>query len=101
MTEPDFENGEQAAAFVDELATLLRFLDVCSANMSTGELRVDINISRGPTRQQQGPIVEVNNVNSLRGIRHAVDFELRRQRQVVEGGGEVVNEPRSFDLMSK
>lgn len=72
VTNPDFTNGIQAAAFVDELSTMLRFLRVCSANMSTGELRVDVNVSLGPSVREQGPVVEVKNINSLRSIRHAI-----------------------------
>lgn len=72
VTDPDFGTSFQAAAFVDELATLLRHLRVCSANMSTGEMRVDINVSVGPSIHQQGSVVEVKNVNSLRAIRYAI-----------------------------
>lgn len=72
VTDPVFTSSCQAAAFVDELASLLRHLDVCSSNMSTGEMRVDINVSIGPSISQQGPVVEIKNVNSLRAIRYAI-----------------------------
>uniref|UniRef100_A0A5K3EMY4 Glutamyl-tRNA(Gln) amidotransferase subunit B, mitochondrial n=1 Tax=Mesocestoides corti TaxID=53468 RepID=A0A5K3EMY4_MESCO len=97
VTEPVFSWGCQAAAFVEELSSLLRHLRVCSANMSAGELRVDINVSIGPSKSEQGPIVEVKNVNSLRTIRQAIDFEIARQCEVVQSGGVVVNETRSYD----
>lgn len=72
VTDPVFSTSSQAAAFVNELATLLKHLRVCSANMSTGEMRVDINVSIGPSVSQQGSVVEIKNVNSLRAIRHAI-----------------------------
>lgn len=100
VTDPDFSTSYQAAAFVDELATLLHHLRVCSASMSTGEMRVDINISVGSSISQQGSIVEVKNVNSLRAIRCAIDYEVSRQRGIFCSGGTVINETRSFDLLS-
>lgn len=72
MTDPVFTTSSQAAAFVGELASLLRHLRVSSSNMSTGEMRVDINVSVGSSLSQQGPVVEIKNVNSLRAIRHAI-----------------------------
>ncbi|KAM7537204.1 hypothetical protein Aperf_G00000077717 [Anoplocephala perfoliata] len=100
VTDPVFTASCQAAAFVDELACLLRHLQVCSSNMSTGEMRVDINVSIGSSISQQGPVVEIKNVNSLRAIRHAIDYEVHRQRKVFQAGGKVINETRSFDLVT-
>ncbi|VDO07810.1 unnamed protein product, partial [Rodentolepis nana] len=98
VTDPVFTMSCQAAAFVDELASLLRHLRVCSSNMSTGEMRVDVNVSIGPSVSQQGPVVEIKNVNSLRAIRHAIDYEIHRQRKICQSGGKVINETRSFDV---
>ncbi|VUZ57199.1 unnamed protein product, partial [Hymenolepis diminuta] len=100
VTDPVFSTSSQAAAFVSELASLLRHLRVSSSNMSTGEMRVDINVSVGSSVSQQGPIVEIKNVNSLRAIRHAIDYEIHRQRKIYNSGGKIVNETRSFDLLS-
>ncbi|KAL5110715.1 Glutamyl-tRNA Gln amidotransferase subunit B mitochondrial [Taenia crassiceps] len=100
VTDPDFGTSYQAAAFVDELATLLHHIRVCSANMSTGEMRVDINVSVGPSTSQQGSVVEVKNVNSLRAIRHAIDYEISRQCRIFRSGGTIINETRSFDPIS-
>ncbi|VDK32300.1 unnamed protein product [Taenia asiatica] len=100
VTDPDFGTSYQAAAFVDELATLLHHLRVCSANMSAGEIRVDINVSVGPSISQQGSVVEVKNVNSLRAIRYAIDYEISRQCRIFRSGGIIINETRSFDPIS-
>ncbi|KAL5970928.1 Glutamyl-tRNA Gln amidotransferase subunit B mitochondrial, partial [Taenia solium] len=103
VTDPDFGTSYQAAAFVDELATLLHHLRVCSANMSTGEMRVDINVSVGPSISQQGSVVEVKNVNSLRAIRSAIgraNHEISRQCGIFRSGGTIINETRSFDPIS-
>ncbi|VDM36618.1 unnamed protein product [Hydatigera taeniaeformis] len=101
VTDPDFNTSYQAAAFVNELSTLLHHLRVCSANMSTGELRVDINVSVGISSSQQGSVVEVKNVNSLRAIRYAIDYEIFRQCRIFRSGGAIINETRCFDPVSK
>ncbi|KAF5398792.1 Glutamyl-tRNA(Gln) amidotransferase subunit B mitochondrial [Paragonimus heterotremus] len=97
VTEPDFNHPSQAAAFVNELAILLSFLGCCNANASLGELRVDVNVSVGPSLTEQGPRTEVKNVNSIRAVSHAIAFEIDRQMQTVRDGGALVNETRSYD----
>lgn len=72
VTEPDFVCANQAAAFVTDLACVLSSLGVCGANASTGELRVDVNVSVGPSWTDQGPRTEVKNVNSIRSLARAI-----------------------------
>ncbi|KAF8565056.1 hypothetical protein P879_08779 [Paragonimus westermani] len=97
VTEPDFNHPSQAAAFVNELAVVLSFLGCCNANASLGELRVDVNVSVGPSRTEQGPRTEVKNVNSIRAVSHAIAFEINRQMKTLRDGAAVVNETRSYD----
>ncbi|KAF6779506.1 hypothetical protein AHF37_01095 [Paragonimus kellicotti] len=97
VTEPDFNHPSQAAAFVNELAILLSFLGCCNANASLGELRVDVNVSVGPSLTEQGPRTEVKNVNSIRAVSHAIAFEIDRQMRTLREGGALVNETRSYD----
>ncbi|VDN15843.1 unnamed protein product [Dibothriocephalus latus] len=72
VTNPTFTCAAQTVAFLEELASLLSFLGVCSANMSMGELRVDVNVSLGPDLDHQGAVVEVKNVNSFHAIKNSV-----------------------------
>ncbi|VDL81031.1 unnamed protein product [Schistocephalus solidus] len=74
VTNPTFTCAAQTVAFVEELASLLSFLGVCSANMSMGELRVDVNVSIGPDLHNQGPVVEIKNVNSFHAIKNSVGY---------------------------
>ncbi|KAL7053011.1 hypothetical protein AAHC03_026307 [Spirometra sp. Aus1] len=97
VTNPTFTCAAQTVAFVEELASLLAFLGVCSANMSTGELRVDVNVSVGPDLHSQGPVVEIKNVSGFRAIKNAVDYEIKRQTDILRRGGKVINETRFYD----
>ncbi|CAL8089243.1 unnamed protein product [Calicophoron daubneyi] len=97
VTEPDFICAPQAAAFIHELSCLLTFLNVCHANASLGELRVDVNVSVGPSWSDQGPRTEVKNVNSIRGVMNAIEFEVSRQVELLRTNQNVTNETRAYD----
>ncbi|GAA42391.2 probable glutamyl-tRNA(gln) amidotransferase subunit B mitochondrial [Clonorchis sinensis] len=101
VTEPDFTHSAQASAFLNELATVLSFLGACNANASLGELRVDVNVSVGPTLSCQHPRTEVKNVNSIRAVARAIEFEIDRQVNLIRSGEEVANETRSFDATTE
>ncbi|CAH8494694.1 unnamed protein product [Dicrocoelium dendriticum] len=101
VTEPDFTNSSQVAAFIKELSTVLSFIGSCSANASLGELRVDVNVSVGPSRTEQGPRTEVKNVNSVRGVANAIDYEIRRQTELIGLHGTVGSETRFYDPVQK
>ncbi|KAG4071605.1 hypothetical protein HA402_011759 [Bradysia odoriphaga] len=99
--EPDLNNGEEAAALIKELVLILRATGVCSCHMNEGALRVDANISINRHGDPLGVRTEVKNIGSVRGVAHAVDYEIQRQIDLVESGGRVHNETRSWDALSK
>ena len=99
---PDLFHGEEAASLVKELILILRKLDVCSCQMDLGALRVDANISvRKATDTDLGTRTEVKNINSVRGLVNAIEYEVDRQIQVIEEGGVITNETRSYDANLK
>lgn len=99
--EPDLSNGEEAAALIKELILIFRATGVCSCRMEEGALRVDANISINKPGEPLGIRTEVKNIGSVRGVANAVDYEIKRQIDLVEGGGIVRNETRSWDALSK
>ncbi|HTL07600.1 MAG TPA: Asp-tRNA(Asn)/Glu-tRNA(Gln) amidotransferase subunit GatB, partial [Chitinophagaceae bacterium] len=98
VTEPDLHSAEEAAAYITELRKLVRYLDVCDGNMEEGSLRCDANISvrlKGAT--QLGVKVEVKNLNSIRNVRKAIEYEVKRMIDLLEDGQPVLQQTRSFD----
>jgi len=98
---PDLRHGEEAAALVKELILMLEKLDTCKSRMELGELRVDANISVRKPNEQLGVRTEVKNLNSIRSVARAIEYEVARQVMVLEEGGVVENETRSFDFGMK
>lgn len=99
--EPDLTNGEEAAALIKELVLILKAIGTCSCHMDEGALRVDANISINKDGDALGIRTEVKNIGSVRGVANAVDYEIKRQIDLVERGGRVHNETRSWDAISK
>jgi aspartyl-tRNA(Asn)/glutamyl-tRNA(Gln) amidotransferase subunit B len=98
VTEPELNSGDEAFAFLTELRKLLRWLRVCDGNMEEGSMRCDANISVRPRGAVKlGTKVEVKNLNSIRNVRKAIEFEAGRLRGILEGGDAVQQETRSFD----
>jgi aspartyl-tRNA(Asn)/glutamyl-tRNA(Gln) amidotransferase subunit B len=98
VTEPDLRSAEEAYAFLTELRKILRYLDICDGNMEEGSMRCDANVSvrlKGETAL--GTKVEVKNLNSIRNVRRAIEFEARRLIGLVEKGLPVQQQTRSFD----
>jgi aspartyl-tRNA(Asn)/glutamyl-tRNA(Gln) amidotransferase subunit B len=98
VTEPDLHSSEEAYAYITELRKLVRYLNVCDGNMEEGSLRCDANISirlKGETKL--GTKVEVKNLNSIRNVKKAIDYEVDRMVELVEKGGQILQETRSFD----
>lgn len=98
VTEPCIHSAEDAFLFVTEVRRLVRWLGVCDGNMEEGSLRCDANISvrlKGAT--QLGTRVEVKNLNSIRNIKKAIEFEITRLIDIVESGGTIIQQTRSFD----
>jgi aspartyl-tRNA(Asn)/glutamyl-tRNA(Gln) amidotransferase subunit B len=98
VTEPDVRSAEEASALLTEIRQLVRFLNVSDGNMEEGSLRCDANISireRGSTTF--GTRCEVKNLNSMRNVRRAIDFEFGRQVEVISNGGSIVQSTLNFD----
>nr|CAD7399982.1 unnamed protein product [Timema poppensis] len=99
--EPDLQDGEEAAALVRELSMILERLGTCSCRMDEGALRVDANISVHKKGSPLGIRTEVKNIGSVRAVAHAIQFEIDRQVGVLELGGSIVNETRSWDAQCR
>jgi aspartyl-tRNA(Asn)/glutamyl-tRNA(Gln) amidotransferase subunit B len=98
VSEPDMRTPAQAREYVQKLRTILRYLDVCDGNMEEGSLRCDINISmRRKGDEKLGVKTEIKNVNSFKFIEQALEFEIGRQRAIVDGGGTVTQETLLWD----
>lgn len=100
VTEPDLRSAEEAASFVRRLQAIVRHLGVCNGNMEEGSLRCDVNVSlrrAGAPPGEMGERAEVKNLNSLRSLVAAVQYEERRQAAVLDAGGTVERETRGFD----
>ena len=98
VSEPDIRSSEEAHQFITEVRRLLKYLDICDGNMEEGSLRCDANISvRLKGVSKFGTKVEVKNMNSSRNVKRAIEFEIRRQVDIIEEGLEVIHETRSFN----
>ena len=97
VTEPDISSGEEAHKFAEELRLILRYLNVSDANMEQGQMRVEVNISISKEGEPFGTKVEIKNLNSFRTVRFAVEYEIKRQTEILERGDKVVQETRGWD----
>ena len=97
VSEPDLRSPEEAADFLTRLRALLRWLGTCDGNMQEGSLRCDANVSVRRPGAELGTRTEIKNLNSIRFLREAIEYEGRRQVEVIEGGGEIEQETRLFD----
>uniref|UniRef100_A0A8C4I3R1 Glutamyl-tRNA(Gln) amidotransferase subunit B, mitochondrial n=1 Tax=Dicentrarchus labrax TaxID=13489 RepID=A0A8C4I3R1_DICLA len=98
VMEPDMSCGEEAAAAVRELQLILQALGTCQGNMSEGQLRVDANVSVHKPGEPLGIRAEVKNINSVRYLARAIDYEIQRQIDILQRGGTVQNETRHSSL---
>ncbi len=97
VSEPDMRNADEAAAYVRKLRTILRYLGTCDGNMDEGSMRCDVNISVRKPGEAFGTRCEIKNVNSIRYVQAAIEYESRRQVELIEEGGKVVQETRLWD----
>lgn len=98
VTEPDLFSAEEAWQYVTEVRRLVRWIGICDGNMEEGSLRCDANISiRMKGETQLGTKVEVKNLNSIRNVKKAIEYEIERMIALVENGGKVQQQTRSFD----
>jgi len=97
VSEPDLRSAEEAGAYLRKLRSILRYLGTCDGNMEEGSMRCDVNVSVRRVGEPLSTRCEIKNVNSVRFLMQAIDYEARRQVELVEGGGKVVQETRLFD----
>ncbi len=97
VSEPDLRTPEEAAAYLTKLRSILRYLGTCDGNMEQGSMRCDANVSVRRPGDGLGTRCEIKNVNSIRFVRQAIDYEARRQVDLIEAGGAVQLETRLFD----
>lgn len=96
VTEPDIKSGEEAVVFAKELQLILRYLGISEANMEKGQMRVEVNISLSQDNEM-GTKVEIKNLNSFKSVKEAVDYEIKRQTEILEEGKQVIHETRGWD----
>ncbi|HKA70383.1 MAG TPA: Asp-tRNA(Asn)/Glu-tRNA(Gln) amidotransferase subunit GatB [Xanthobacteraceae bacterium] len=97
VTKPDLRSADEAKAFVTKLRTILRYLGTCDGDMEKGNLRADVNVSVRRRDEPLGTRCEIKNVNSIRFIGQAIEYEARRQIGIREDGGAIEQETRLFD----
>ena len=101
VSEPELSSGTEAYAYLNEVRKLLRYLEICDGNMEEGSMRCDANVSvriKGDTAF--GKRVEVKNMNSVRNVQRAIEHEFTRQIDIIEKGGAINQETRSFDAVN-
>lgn len=98
VSEPDMRSAKEAVAYMKKIHSLVRYLEICDGNMQEGSFRCDANVSIRPKGQEKfGTRAELKNINSFRNVERAINYEIERQIDVLEGGGEVVQETRLYD----
>ena len=97
VSKPDMRSSEEARAYVTKLRTILRYLGTCDGNMDEGSLRADVNVSVRRPGEGFGTRCEIKNVNSIRFMGQAIEYEARRQIGVLEDGGSITQETRLYD----
>ncbi|WP_448208118.1 Asp-tRNA(Asn)/Glu-tRNA(Gln) amidotransferase subunit GatB [Azospirillum sp. sgz302134] len=97
VSEPDMRSAEEAGAYVRKLRSILRYLGTCDGNMEEGSMRCDVNVSVRKPGQPFGTRCEIKNVNSIRFVMQAIEYEARRQIEIIEEGGKIDQETRLWD----
>jgi aspartyl-tRNA(Asn)/glutamyl-tRNA(Gln) amidotransferase subunit B len=97
VSEPDMRSSEEAAAYLKKLRSILRYLGTCDGNMEEGSMRCDVNVSVRKPGAELGTRCEIKNVNSIRYVQQAIEYEARRQIEVLEDGGSIRQETRLYD----
>ena len=98
VSEPDMRSAREAVAYMKKIHTLVRYLEICDGNMQEGSFRCDANVSVRPRgAREYGTRCEIKNLNSFRFVERAINHEVGRQVELIEGGGKVVQETRLYD----
>lgn len=100
VSAPDINSADEAVEYVRELRKILLYLGVCDGNMQEGSMRCDVNISINKPGEGYGTRAEIKNVNSFRSIARAIEYEYKRQEEILDKGGKVVQETRLFEEAS-
>ena len=102
VTEPDIKNAKEASAFARELQLILRYLGASDADMEKGQMRIEANISIAPKDAKEfGTKVEVKNINSFKAVHDAIEYELKRQEEILADGKKVIQETRGWNDVKK
>lgn len=98
VSEPEMRSAKEATAYMRAMHSLVTYLGICDGNMQEGSFRCDANVSVRPSGQEEfGTRTEIKNINSFRFVERAIEFEVERQIDVIENGGEIVQETRLYD----
>lgn len=98
VSEPDLRSAEEARAYMEKIKAIMEYIDVSNCRMEEGNLRADINVSLRPAGTKElGTRTEMKNINSFKNLEDAINYEIERQQEVLEDGGHVVQETRTFD----
>ncbi|MCF2585492.1 Asp-tRNA(Asn)/Glu-tRNA(Gln) amidotransferase subunit GatB [Mitsuokella multacida] len=98
VSEPDLRSAEEARAYMEKIKAIMEYIDVSNCRMEEGNLRADINVSLRPAGTEElGTRTEMKNINSFKNLEDAINYEIERQQEVLEDGGHVVQETRTFD----
>jgi aspartyl-tRNA(Asn)/glutamyl-tRNA(Gln) amidotransferase subunit B len=97
VSEPDIRSPDEATAYISKLRMILRYLETCDGNMEEGSMRADVNVSVRKPGEGLGTRCEIKNVNSVKAVQQAIEYEASRQIELIEGGGAVKQETRLWD----
>jgi aspartyl-tRNA(Asn)/glutamyl-tRNA(Gln) amidotransferase subunit B len=97
VSQPDFRNAAEVIAYLEKLRETLLYLDICDCKMQEGSIRADINLSMRPFGGELGVRTETKNMNSFKAIARAIEYETERQIEILEDGGQIVQETRRWD----
>ncbi len=98
VSEPDLRSAKEAVAYLKKLHSIIRYLDISAAIMAQGSMRCDANVSIRPVGQEEfGTRTEIKNINSFKFVERAINYEVQRQKDVLEDGGRIVQETRLYD----
>ncbi|MBR1696180.1 MAG: Asp-tRNA(Asn)/Glu-tRNA(Gln) amidotransferase subunit GatB, partial [Selenomonas sp.] len=98
VSEPDMSSAEEARAYMEKIKAIMEYIDVSNCRMEEGNLRADINVSLRPVGTKElGTRTEMKNINSFKNLEDAINYEIERQTEVLEDGGHIVQETRTYD----
>src|SRR5215510_3852405 len=97
VSKPDMRSADEAAAYLAKLRSIVRYLGTCDGNMDEGSMRCDVNVSVRKPGGELGTRCEIKNVNSIRFVKQAIEYEARRQVEIIEEGGTIRQETRLWD----